>query len=351
MRILHSAGVETGDNLAVDAEFDNLTGHWEPLEMIRLNDRILRSSGGDWNRVPQTLLVEDDVKLAIQAFLKPFENSAIVGWKDPRLTITFPAWRPYLPNYRVVACVRHPHAVANSLMERGDMDFEDGVRLWTDYNERLLEYAAEAPRVFWFHYDGAAEAYATSLKSFCEHARLKFSVELLKLYNPGLTHHFDTAGVTDPRAQKVYRRLIELSQEALHNSTPASVVYRASDDRSVRPLSTPLAAEAESAAVSKLPALDEPPVQIAQVIEILRAISRQQQRDQKAFRAVCTRLQSLEQRTLSHAAMDEKIAKLSGWIEALDRSPAWRIYRAVRGFLRAQIFARPKHENVAEQPT
>lgn len=351
MRILHSAGVETGDNLAVDAEFDNLTGHWEPLEMIRINDRILASSGGYWNRVPQKLVVEDDLKLAIQAFLRQFANSAVVGWKDPRLTITFPAWRPYLPNYLVVACVRHPHAVAHSLMERGDMDFEDGVRLWTDYNERLLEYVAEAPRVFWFHYDGAAEAYASSLKSFCEHARLKFSVELLKLYNPGLTHHFDTADVTDTRAQTVYRRLIDLSQGQLQNNSLPTATNRASDDRATWRLSSSLAAEVPHAAVSDFGADNEPRVQIAQVIEILRAINLQQQRDRKAFRAVCDRLQSLEQRMLSHAAMDEKISKMTGWIEALDRTPACRIYRAVRGFLREQFSTRPKREIVAEHST
>jgi hypothetical protein len=340
-RILNAAGLGVGAHLASEAQYDNLTGHWEPPEMIRINDRILSASGGAWNQVPEKLVVDDDVKHEIQLFLAQFTDAPVVGWKDPRLTITFPAWRPYLPDFQLVACVRHPHAVASSLAERGGITFEEGVRLWTDYNERLLQHAAEVPRVFWFHYDGTTKAYAASLKSFCEYAGLKFSNELLKLYNPCLTHQFGTAQMTDHRAEKVYDRLLELARKDVQDTPQASGAPHIARD-SVSRLTPPKHAEkTQPAAWPDLKTLEEHQTRIAQVIETLRGINVQQQRDQKLFLGVINRIQVLEERVQtveetvesSRAPIEQNAAPATRRLDAAEPSAPSRIYRALRGFL------------------
>ena len=69
------------------------------------------------------------MRQAIETFLGGLRAAPVYGWKDPRMTLTLPIWRPHLGSYRLVACFRHPMAVARSLAE-------DGVR--TDARGRYL---------------------------------------------------------------------------------------------------------------------------------------------------------------------------------------------------------------------
>jgi hypothetical protein len=339
-RILNRAGVAMAGNLIVEARFDNLLGHWEPEEMIRVNDRILAASGGAWNCVPAELVVETEVKHEIAAFLEQFQDAAVFGWKDPRLTITLPAWRAFLSKYQLVACVRHPHAVANSLVARDDMNFQAAVDLWVDYNERLLLYADESPDIFWFQYDGPRQQYAHSLRSFCDVAGLPYSDDLLELYNPCFTHHDGTVEVADMRARATYRRLIDVINEAFQrrseaaSSRPADVSPRAAHE----PKS---AAEGPQPATPDFEPTGKDRIRINQVVESLRAINLQQQRDQKAIGKALGQIHShygeihaLEQEI---ARLAEKVQSLTAQIrrvelseEAIHRWFLLRAYCAIR---------------------
>ena len=85
------------------ANSGNPLGYWEPKELIEINDALLASWGGT-QRDPQlarrpasthelpTALVD-----RMSAYAKRWDARAPYVWKDPRLCLTLPLWRPRTP--------------------------------------------------------------------------------------------------------------------------------------------------------------------------------------------------------------------------------------------------------------
>lgn len=46
--VLHTLGVYMG-NKFIGAHWSNLLGHFENIEFVRLNDKILKNAGGSWD--------------------------------------------------------------------------------------------------------------------------------------------------------------------------------------------------------------------------------------------------------------------------------------------------------------
>lgn len=205
-RILFELGIHLGEKLSKQPESSNLGGHWEAVEVIDLNDRILAHSGGTWDRPPATVTTNAELDAAMQALVSRLGTLPLSGWKDPRTTLTFPLWRRYLGDRRLLAAFRHPHAVARSLAARGDCSFERGLELWLEYNERLLAALEGEQNVHWFPYGVSRAEYGKRLERLCADLRVEFKEELLALVNPALTHHADEP-IEDPRLQKMYDEL------------------------------------------------------------------------------------------------------------------------------------------------
>lgn len=206
-RILHAAGVDLGQNLMTDSEPGNLLGHWECTEMVQINDRILEQSGGSWDRIPSELRVDEQSEAAIQQLVNRFRISPVHGWKDPRTTVTFSAWKPRLEDYRIMGCVRNPLAVARSLEVREGWSLERGLDLWCEYNERLLQHIAEESKVFWFPFDAPTERMEIHLRTFCEAIGLTYRADLLELFNSYLRHHQVEETIEHSRARGLYEEL------------------------------------------------------------------------------------------------------------------------------------------------
>jgi hypothetical protein len=68
-------------------------------------------------------------------------------WKDPRLCITLPLWRPLLPIRGFVVAARDPGGVAASLEAREGMPPPAGLALWEVYVRSLLAALGETPRL------------------------------------------------------------------------------------------------------------------------------------------------------------------------------------------------------------
>ena len=111
-----------------------------------INGHIMRAAGGDFWHPPST----DDIITSgkrkdnqgyMQTFLDKYGKN-YWGIKDPRLSITYPAWEPLLADHEdvyLVAIFRKPSRVVGSIKklgQGGDVDLQNLVRI---YNERTLE--------------------------------------------------------------------------------------------------------------------------------------------------------------------------------------------------------------------
>lgn len=188
-RRLHAAGLCLGSGVQRAANHDNLEGHWESLEAVSINDRILAQSGGAWHTVPAELRVDAESHARMAAFVAGLAKHPAAGWKDPRTTLTWPCWRPHLPQqHRIVAAFRHPLAVACSLHTRDGWPLERGLALWADYNQKLLEIAdSEGRDILWFDFDVEPDAMEARLRCLCR--RLGLSAAGTAIFNRFLRHH------------------------------------------------------------------------------------------------------------------------------------------------------------------
>ena len=119
--------------------------HWESLSLVLYNDKLLTDLGGSWEAPPDLLPkwsegptmsgAPEPAPLLRAAYPEPGPRV----WKDPRLCLLLPFWRPILPSPLAAVLVwRSPLAVARSLQRRDGMHLADGIALWERYNRSAL---------------------------------------------------------------------------------------------------------------------------------------------------------------------------------------------------------------------
>ncbi len=124
---------------------DNLV-HNESTSLAVFNEALLQMLGGPWFDPPK---LEpgwpDDPRLsgaatvAIDTAAKAFPTDGPVVWKDPRLCLVLPFWRPLIPRLKgAVFAWRSPLAVARSLQARDGIALERGLELWVRYNRDAI---------------------------------------------------------------------------------------------------------------------------------------------------------------------------------------------------------------------
>ena len=145
-RGLDALGVELGGNLAVESAPDNVKGHWEDRDVFEFNKRLLAALALDWDVVEP-----GDGALMGASSLAPMvaEGQALIGskaaghrawaFKDPRTARLWPFWRRVLVGnaqfeLSFVWVLRHPAAVAQSLMRRNGFDALKSHLLWLNHN-------------------------------------------------------------------------------------------------------------------------------------------------------------------------------------------------------------------------
>ncbi len=147
-RALADLGYRVGDESEVlAAQSDNPRGYFERRDVVALNERILLDAGGTWYRPPavEKLKVGDyDVELAE---LRHCLGDAPWLIKDPRLAISWPAWRRVFPDAGFVYVYRSPEAVARSLEVRNGFPLDYGLALWEYYNRLIISHIADTEYV------------------------------------------------------------------------------------------------------------------------------------------------------------------------------------------------------------
>ncbi|MCU1352747.1 MAG: hypothetical protein JWM05_1956 [Acidimicrobiales bacterium] len=121
---------------------DNPTGYWENRYVKELDDELLARLGGAWDVPPVLELgweqdaLLDDLRargaaiLARDLGIDGPDAPALVGWKEPRLSLLLPFWRTVVPIDTTVVVVRDPREVAASLLARNAMPVAEAALLW-----------------------------------------------------------------------------------------------------------------------------------------------------------------------------------------------------------------------------
>lgn len=152
-------GVDMGDEF-LPANRDNPEGFFEDTSFVSLHESILAANGTNW-----TLEGACDQPLVDNRFRKPAidiarrqRGSALWGWKDPRTVLFLEFWAELLPDAVFIFVYREPAKVIQSLYQRGDTiacrrsvkgirvpQYFQALRLWGQYNRRILEFVDRHP--------------------------------------------------------------------------------------------------------------------------------------------------------------------------------------------------------------
>lgn len=146
--IVSALGIHLGDEL-LGPDSSNPLGHYEDLEILELNERILAASGGSWlHPPPRSALLEnrDQFVPEIKEIVESRNSEhTIWGWKDPRSVYTLELFLPQLSRPRLLVVRRDADAVAQSLLRRDSIDLSAGRDLWREYNARIDDILRRYP--------------------------------------------------------------------------------------------------------------------------------------------------------------------------------------------------------------
>ena len=160
-RLLNLLGVDLGSDAHLAARgADNPKGYWEHGAFVEINDKILETFGGRWDRPPtlpcnwlRAPELEPLRQRARQLLQDEFSTAEMWGWKDPRTSLTLPFWQELIGPMRYVIPVRNPLAVVASLMRRDDMQPCDAEWLWLKHTQAIVGGTTGHPRLFVFQED------------------------------------------------------------------------------------------------------------------------------------------------------------------------------------------------------
>ena len=100
-RSMRVFGINHGNQLLARA--DNAKGHWEDLDLLHMNDLLLRYVGKTWSTMSMICSEEIDRLLAsdLRAQAARLIDSKVkvcscYGFKDPRTTLLLPFWQQVL---------------------------------------------------------------------------------------------------------------------------------------------------------------------------------------------------------------------------------------------------------------
>lgn len=172
--------------LAMPANENNEKGYWERWDVFWLHENMLRELGWAWDRVSgfdaQCLAEPDFVaKFRPRAEKILLDLDARRPWmfKDPRLNLLLPFWKPLLEAPVCIHVHRSPIQVAQSLHKREGFPLSMGLALWEQYSLLGLAHSEGIPRVLVSYHELMAQPVETTRRL---HAQLlELQVQGLRL--------------------------------------------------------------------------------------------------------------------------------------------------------------------------
>lgn len=150
-RLSQCMGAYLGEeNELMGASLGNPDGHYENVEVVRINNHILDACDREWYSLetpepdydsPQIIREMEELKRVIQRLLKRSDTAVI---KDPRISILLPLWDKVLKEIEIkvdyIWVFRNPLEVMESLRKRNGYSSKHGLLLWSHYNLSILKY-------------------------------------------------------------------------------------------------------------------------------------------------------------------------------------------------------------------
>lgn len=137
----------------LDADQGNKDGYFENKKIVQLNDDILLENNMVWcciKQKPLDLVTQksSDIGDILKELYYKSNNKDIVI-KDPRFCLTEQFWKNEIIDLgmkpKAVIVVRHPFEVAQSLVQRDNMDFDYALKIWFYYNCCILNIGISYP--------------------------------------------------------------------------------------------------------------------------------------------------------------------------------------------------------------
>ena len=218
--VLKALGVDIGLNLAVPGP-TNPKGYFEVIDIARLNDDILNHLHSSWDSLfalPDNWWKGEDLdgyKEKIAQIVKTsFENTDIIGIKDPRLCRLLPLWVETLKGLgmetRYVIPLRNPLEIAYSLKARDRFSLGKSLLLWMIYMLEAEFYTRECHRIF-ITFDDLLEDASKTIGSVSSALKIKFprsyqeaEKEIAHFLDINLKHHNETASLERVLSDEIF---------------------------------------------------------------------------------------------------------------------------------------------------
>lgn len=182
--ILVDLGINMGEKMLMRGRMQP-HGHWEDVEFVNLNKRILAAAGGRWNRVPphaNILRVRGQFNEPIRNLIAKKNKRKKWGWKDPRTSLTIPLYYPHLVSPRYIRIIRSKSEIIQSLQRRHKGGHHWGV-LCDEYVRRVDAFLEGKPHLV-IMYRGLIETPRVEIKRMNEwvngNGRIKAAMERVK---------------------------------------------------------------------------------------------------------------------------------------------------------------------------
>lgn len=134
MNILHELGFHAEKGASDES---NEKGYWENPTLWQINIHILEYFGGNQVSFPKfckgweyssPMRRFDGAASALIESLNEHSNWAL---KDPRLSMTLPYWRRFLPtSTKFLVCIRNPIDTARSISAMWKISYEESLKVW-----------------------------------------------------------------------------------------------------------------------------------------------------------------------------------------------------------------------------
>jgi len=156
-RILHEVlGIDFGEEKDhIPRNHNNPDGYFENREFLETNERILAAIRGavlrppaadfEANLAPETRA--QLVALVAEKLSAYSQGKPCFGWKDPRLSLTFPIWLAAEPGIVPIIVFRDPVSVLQSIAAQLSTEPDKLTGLWFEYYRRIFAYTAATPRL------------------------------------------------------------------------------------------------------------------------------------------------------------------------------------------------------------
>lgn len=207
--MLAAAGVASAGTAV--RNWDNARGHFEALDMVRLNEAVLAYSGGHWLSPPSTVRWNEEHAVERDRLLRDLIDGRPALLKDPRSLLCLPFWRASTVPFHVIGIVRHPLAVARSLESWRGMPLAEGLALWLAHN-RILANDVSCHRYPLIDFGCDQDEVIAAVQHACTSIALAVDrTALAAAYEEVLIHHDHNEAPATPVLEEAMRLYAQLT--------------------------------------------------------------------------------------------------------------------------------------------